>query len=575
MAQAWHGPTLTDDTRHLGPLALIAPLLQQLDVAAIIDRHLPPDPQLVFSHGQVLSLLLAARLCQPTALINVPAWAADTGADLLWDIPTDCLNDDRLGRALDAFFRQRHSILTSIAAQALHLADLPCDRLHFDPTHLIFAGAYESSQPRPLTSPWPPATAADMPPAHITHGYGDDAKLIQVGVTCVVDELGAVPLVSQCLDGNANGHTAIRQQCDWLLAEGLLRAGTLLISDRGTFSAEHVARLHRHGCPVLCSVPWEDYQGLYDRQADQLNWQRASYLSLEQQRRRQTNSSLPQEYYNLAVVRHTLTDPQSGEAIPCRVLFVYSSADEAICRQTRERDILRLRQGLEAIAATVARGHPQTTPASIARRITRLFGKRAAARFFHWEMRPLTAEEQVLLPPPGRGCRRPRYRFTYTFEETAAVAAARYDGLAALLTTAPREQSGDLLFSQFKQQNYVELCHHQWKTPLAVRPVFLKSPRRVEALVCLMQVALTAYQLLERLYRQSVAADAEVSELRRSSESLLRLFRSYGLIERRTVMGRVVHATRLTSEQSRVLRQLRFPKPAQLLAQVLAPLPLG
>jgi hypothetical protein len=507
--------------------------------------------------------------------MNIPTWAADTGADLLWDIPADCLNDDRLGRALDAFFSQRHSILTSVAAQALHLADLPRDRLHFDPTHLIFAGAYESSQPRPLTSPWPPALATDIPPAHITHGYGDDAKLLQVGVTCVVDELGAVPLVSQCLDGNANGHTAIRQQCDWLLAEGLLRPGTLLVSDRGTFSAEHVARLHRHGCPVLCSVPWEDYQGLYDRQADQLNWQRASYLSLEQQRRRQTNSSLPQEYYNLAVVRHTLTDPQSGEAIPCRVLFVYSSADEAICQQTRERDILRLRQGLEAIAATVARGHPQTTPASIARRVTRLFGKRAAARFFHWEMCPLTPEEQTLLPPPARGCCRPFYRFTYAFDEAAAVAAARYDGLAALLTTAPTQQSGDLLFSQFKQQNYVELCHHQWKTPLAVRPVFLKSPHRVEALVGLMQVALTAYQLLERLYRQSVSADAHRSECHRTSESLLRVFRNYGLIERRTAVGRVIHATRLTAEQSRVLRQLGFPTPAQLLAQVLAPLPLG
>jgi transposase len=575
MAQAWHGPTLCDNTQHFGPLALVAPLLHRLDVAAIIDRHLPPDPQLAFSHGQVLSLLLAARLCQPTALINIPAWAADTGAELLWDIPADCLNDDRLGRALDAFFSQRHSILTSVAAQAIHVADLPRDRLHFDPTHLCFAGAYQSSQPRSLATPWPPSPATDVPPAHITHGYGDDAKLIQVGVTCVVDDLGAVPLLSQCLDGNANGHTAIRQHSDWLLAEGLLRPGTLLVSDRGTFSAEHVTRLHRHGCPVLCSVPWEDYQGLYDSQADQLNWQRASYLSLAQQRRRQNNSSLPQEHYDLAVVRHALTDPHSGEAIPCRVLFVHSSADQAISRQTRESDIVRLRQGLQAIAATVARGHPQTTPASIAGRVTRLFGKRTAARFFHWQMRPLTAEEQALLPPPARGCCRPRYCFTYTFDEAAAVAASRYDGLAALLTTAPLHQSGDVLFSQFKQQNYVELCHHQWKTPLAVRPVFLKSPRRVEALVCLMQVALTAYQLLERLYRQSVAADAPASERRRTSESLLRLFGNYGLIERRTTVGRVIHATRLTSEQSRVLRQLRFPTPAQLLARALVPLPLG
>src|SRR3954470_20070182 len=187
MAQAWHGPTVTDGTLHFGPLALIAPLLQRLDIAALIDRHLPPDPQLAFSHGQVLSLLLAARLCRPTALINVPAWAADTGADLLWDIPAESLNDDRPGRALDAFFPQRPSILTSVAAQAIHLAELPLDRLHFDPTHVTFYGAYETSRPRPPELPWPPAAAGDVPPAHITHGYGDDAKLIQVGVTSVVD----------------------------------------------------------------------------------------------------------------------------------------------------------------------------------------------------------------------------------------------------------------------------------------------------------------------------------------------------------------------------------------------------
>jgi Domain of unknown function (DUF4277) len=575
MADAWHGPTLTDETLAFGPLALIAPLLQRLDIAAIIDHHLPPDPQLAFSHGRILSLLLAARLCQPTALINVPSWAERTGADLLWDIPADSLNDDRLGRALDAFFTQRHSILTTIAAQTIHLAELSLDRLHFDPTHLTFCGAYESSQPRPAATPWPPAAGGDVPPAHITHGYGDDARLIQVGVTSVVDELGAVPILSQCLDGNDNGHTAIRQQCDWLLAADLLRPGTLLISDRGTFSVEHVARLHRHGCPVLCSVPWGDYRALYDTHAARLNWQRASYLSLEQQRRRDTGSSLPHESYDLAVVRHTLTDPETAQPLPCRVLFVYSSADAAISRRTRERDLVRLREGLEEIAATVARGHPQTTQATIARRVTRLFGQRAAAQFFHWEMVPLTTAEQAALPPPGRGCRRPTYRFHYEFDAAAAAAAADYDGLSALLTTAPRQQNGDTLFTQFKQQNYVELGHHQWKTPLAVRPVFLKSSRRVEALVCLMQVALTAYQLLERFYRQSLVANAAPSERHRTTESLLRLFRGYGLIDRRTQLGRVVHATRLTAEQARVLRQLGFPTPAQLLAQVLAPLPLG
>jgi hypothetical protein len=331
-----------------------------------------------------------------------------------------------------------------------------------------------------------------------------------------------------------------------------------------------VARLHRHGCRALCSAPWADYQKLYDEHAGRLSWRRASFRSLERQRRRQTGSSLPRERYDLAVVRHALTEPETGRPIPCRVLFVYSSADAAIGRQTRENDIARLRAGLERVARTVARGHARTTPASITRRVVELFGRRAAARFFRWQLVPWSPAEQAALPPPGRGCRRPAQRFTFTFD-----AAAAYEGLSALVTTAPRTRSADALFSRFKQQNFVELGHHQRKAPLAVRPVFLKSPRRVEALVCLLQVALTAYQLLERFYRQGVPAAAAAAERRRTAESLLREFRGYGLIERRTRRGRVVQAARLTARQHQVLRQLGFPTPARLLAQVLPPLPHG
>ena len=85
---------------------------------------------------------------------------------------------------------------------------------------------------------------------------------------------------------------------------------------------------------------------------------------------------------------------------------------------------------------------------------------------------------------------------------------ASYDGLSVLVTTTSRNQSADSLFSQFKQQNEVELAHHQWKTPLRVHPVFLKNPRRVEALVHLLLIALTAYYLIQRAYRLHVEPDA-------------------------------------------------------------------
>jgi transposase len=575
MVLAWHGATLDEEILNLGPLALIQPLLQRLDLVNLIDQHLPTDPQREFSHGQVLSLLVAARLAAPTALIHVADWAEKTGAELLWNLPADKLNDDRLGRALDAFFDQRHSILASVTHHVLRWAEMPLDRLHFDTTHLIFYGAYASSTPRPPQST-PTLTGDDaLPPAHITHGYLSDHKMLQVGVTAAIDDLGALPVLCHVLDGNRNGHTAIKEQVDLLREHLPLPDQVLLLSDRGTFSAEHAGRLRRHGHHVLCAVPWHDYRGLYDDHEATLSWHEASFLSREQQRRRDTGSSLPHEHYELAVLRHTLTDPTNQEAIPCRVLFAYSSADAAECRQRRQENSTKIQTGLEALAAKLQRGHPCTTAASIQRQIARLLGRRDAARYFQWDLLPLSAEEQAALPAPRKGFRRPTHRLTFHFDAAAAEGDDRYDGLSALVTTAPLTTSADVLFTQYKEQNYLERLHHQWKTPLAVRPVFLKSPRRVEALVCLLHIALQAQQLLERLYRQSVPEDAPVAVRRCTAESLLRSFQVYGVLVRHGERGRVVHATLPTSRQRQILSRLGLPTPAQLLARTLPRVPTG
>ena len=49
MCFTWHGAARAEEVLNLGPLALLSPLLERMQVADIIDRHLPPDPQLEFS----------------------------------------------------------------------------------------------------------------------------------------------------------------------------------------------------------------------------------------------------------------------------------------------------------------------------------------------------------------------------------------------------------------------------------------------------------------------------------------------------------------------------------------------
>jgi transposase len=575
MRIAWSGAVLDRTACNLGPLAVIAPLLEQMDLAAIIDRHLPPDPQLEYSYGSVLRLLVAARLSQPLALVNIAAWAEDSGAEFLWGIPADKLNDDRLGRALDAFFTERHSILASVAAHVIGTFRLPTNRLHYDTTHLLFCGSYDASTPVAAHLPLPPATpSAAFPPAHITHGYGaHDAKLIHAGVCAVVDDLGAVPLCGHTLSGNDNGKTGIAQQCHFL-HEYLHLEPFLMVSDRGTYSAAQVARLQRAGHAVVCSAPWKDLKALFDRHRARLFWNRSSFLSVEQQRRRRGNSALPHEYHELAVLRHQLADPDTGELIPCRVVFVFSSADQKVCRRERARAVAKIRQGLERLAQSIAGGHWRAQdPALVHRRVAKLLGDRGVARHFRWELVPLTAAERAALPPPRRGCRLPTHRFAFHYDEAAAQAEAADDGFSALLTTAPLTRSADSLFTAFKQQTYLEQAHHQWKTPLAVRPVFLKSPERVEALVHLLQIALTAYHLVQRCYRQAVAADAAVDERRMTTERILRAFRVCPLVKENTPQGCVVHPVRLTQRQREILQRLQFPTPAQILSRRLPPYP--
>jgi len=573
MSITWYGNQSSAEGCNLGALAMLWPLLERMQVAKIIKAHLPADPQAEFDHGRVLSLLIAARLYSPVALKNVGRWAADSGADILWDIPVDKINDDRLGRSVTAFFSQRHSILASLALHVSHEFKVPLSELHYDPTHLLLHGAYEESEPRGALQVGDEVRSdARLPAAHITQGrpmadVPQGAQLLHAGLCTVVDEWGPLPIFGHTVGGNENGHTAVAEQLA-LLRKHLCPPELTMISDRGTFSAGYLLRLEDAGYHAIVAAPWDDFRSLFDQEGTRLKWKQASYLSIEQQRRRR-QGNLPQEHYELAVVRHELADDKSGRNLPCRVIFVFSTADQKVARKNREKSVTKLRAGLEQIERSVEQGRRNTDPTSIARRVAKLFGDRQAANYFRYEMIPLSKKEREQLPRPGRGGRRPEYRFQFTYDAKAAKRDAAYDGYSALVTTALREQSADLVFTKYKQQGYSELANHEFKTPLAVHPVFLKSPERVEALVFLMIIALTAYFLLQRMYRQSVPADASLRERRTTTQTLLGAFSSYMLLIQQTRLGREVQPTRLSTRQREILQQLGFDTPAQILSRQL------
>lgn len=391
----------------VGSLAVVCPLLKALNVGGIIDSLVPTDPQAEFPHGAVLEILLAARLQQPTALVNIPEWAAKRGIEYLWKIPPDKLNDDRLGRSLDAFFPHRYHVLAQVTTEVLRRTKVELNNCHFDTTHLVFTGAYDSSQPRPTLDDDHDIDDIVATPAHITHGYLTRYRMVQFGATSYVDTFGALPVACHPLDGNRDGHPAIHQQYELLRKHLKLPENMLLVSDRGTYSAAHLARLKNDGYHALCAVPWQDFQALYDKNANTFQWNKASYLSMEQQRRRESHSTLPQDEYKLAVLKHRVKDSDTAVSVDCRVIFVHSSANDREAKIRRVENVAKIRQGLDTIAQKLVRAHPQTTLETATTDIRRLLGKRDAARYFRWEIVAYTDAERDAMPTPARGYRKP------------------------------------------------------------------------------------------------------------------------------------------------------------------------
>jgi Domain of unknown function (DUF4277) len=86
----------------LGALPVVANFCQRLDLEGIVDRVCPVREVATLTHGQVICALVANRLTSPTPLRWVEDWARAWAVTEVFGILPEALNDDRIGRALDA-----------------------------------------------------------------------------------------------------------------------------------------------------------------------------------------------------------------------------------------------------------------------------------------------------------------------------------------------------------------------------------------------------------------------------------------------------------------------------------------
>ena len=465
--------------KRLGALPVVAQFGRRLRIAEVVDELCPVREVAPISHGEVIEALVANRLTAPAPLVQVEAWAAAMAVDEVYGIEPHLLNDDRLGRALDAIAPQLDEVIGSVGAAAISEFGVDVARLHWDMTSISLYGAYPDADEEYPAPRW--GHPKDRRP---------DLKQVQAGLAVADD--GGIPVFHRAYDGGAGevaqvtgAMTALKKiagPCTFLLVGDSKLISYANAAAMAAAQVTFVAPLAAARVPagLFAALPAGvgtevDYTARRD--AGKPAAARASYRVVED------------EGMDLRGPR------KSDPVVHLRRILVYSSANAAGQAKARALKLAQAAGELNKLVRTAGtRFHPDA--GAVAARVQAIAAKRRVGKYLRTIITAGPAGKPVL---------------AWHFDQNAIDAEAAADGWYALLTNlAPGQVGPAEVFRRYKGQHVVERRYGEFKGPLAVAPIFLELNRRITALITVICLALLIFCLVERQVRRALAPHGEM-----------------------------------------------------------------
>jgi transposase len=463
--------------KQLGSLPVIADFSRRLDIAGIVDRACPMRDVGPLSHGQVIEALIANRLTSPKAMVAVSDWAHAWAVDEVYGIAPDTLNDDRLGRALDALAGQVDQVVGSIGAKAIDVFGIDVARCHWDMTSMSLYGAYDQAH-------------ADYPAPAFGHPKDrrTDLRQIQAGIAVTAD--GGVPVFARAYDGNAAEVTQVTDTMHALAALAAPRS-FLLVGDSKLVSYPNVTAMNNAQvtfiAPLAASrVPAGLFAGLDPSKATLVD-----YVAERDEDKR----SFDRDTYRVCEDTMDLAGPRKkNPVLTLRRILVYSTANATAQAKARKLKLAQARTDLDTLTRTAGTRHHPTIEAVTAK-ATQIARRRRVVAYLR---------TTIVADDAGKPT------FAWSFDQATIDVEAAADGWYALLTNLPADLDATEVFERYKDQPMVERRYGEFKGPLAVTPIFLRSNRRITALITVICLALLIFCLIEREVRRNLAPNTEM-----------------------------------------------------------------
>ncbi len=450
--------------REVGPLLLVHHVLERLGLVELVDRHVPQRGRAELTTGEVVAALIANRLCAPAPLYDIAGWGGGAALHEVLGIPGTLLNDDRLGRALEAFAPVAESVRGAAALAAVSAFGTDAARLHVDLTSLRVAGAYADSE-------------------LVAKGWASDRRVARQVQMLQATNREGIPLYVRPHRGNAAELTSIGAALERLAQ--VLGPGVLVCVDSALGHLRNLCAAHR--ARVRFVVPLRASTGFARTFLDEVGPQAlrpVRYLAARQR-------ALPphkRDRYRGTIRPLAAADPETGQTYNFRVAYVWSSEEAVSVAEGRERALSKAEQELAKVRRGLG-GHYYKTVSQVQARVATILvepireliavrcGMRAGMPTLHWRRR-----------------------------RRAIAAAARTDGIYALATNLPGPLSAGRVLRLYKQQFIVERRHRDAKQTLRVRPLFLHNDDRIAALISIVGLALLVFGIIEAAVRRGLGS---------------------------------------------------------------------
>jgi transposase len=471
--RARYGPPSVEKT--LGALPVVADFCRRLDLAGIVDRACPIREVATLTHGQVIQALVANRLTSPTPLWRVEEWARAWAVEEVFGIAPDALNDDRIGRALDAIAPRLDQLVGSVGARAIASFGLEVARLHWDMTSISLYGAYQE-----------PEEGFIAPRFGHPKDRRPDLKQVQTGLGVSGD--GGVPVFHRAYDGGAGEVAQVAGALRALRALAGERR-LLLVGDSKLVSYANLRDILAAGVDFIApaSKTYLPAEVLAD-----LDVAAATPVDYVAERDR---SKPPAQRGRYRVLEDTMPIAGRRKADPVlrlRRVLVWSSARAGAAATARARKLERATGDLERLQHGLG-GRHYPDAGAVQARLTAIATQRRVTGLLR---------AKVGTDPAGKPT------LAWWFDPAALAREQATDGWYGLLTNLdPTQADAAAVLARYKGQEVVERRYGAFKGPLAVAPLFVQSNRRIQALVTVICLALLIFCLVERQARRAIAPD--------------------------------------------------------------------